>query len=415
MYRAQFLLILALLSSPIFSQEFVKPIGCFAGTNGTNSAVLSHTDARGVLLTEKWADIEPSPGVYDFSALNNKINSVTAAGLKYSLAIPAGAFGSPDWLIDSLTVNYHSFQYRGQTWRMPLWWDATCMQKLTNLISQIGRQYASDPMLSHVYVSQMTVNGVEGHLNGVSMSAFAADGFTNEKWVAAAKSTTEDFADAFPNKPIVFEVHEIGDDTIVPAAIINDLTSDPRLCDRVGLGMWWISGKTSYQGDLLDFIYNFKGDKYAQVIGRSDQPERFEDNLYGSVFTQAKHLNIRYIEPWPYEFQHHTYDSLIRDFNAWADASFSPTDTCSLLNTTNNTSVTPNEPIVYPNPTSSLLQFKIDFPHQNFEVIIFDFKGQRVFTASNQVVLDISQLPKGLYFMQLNIDHKIFNRKLIKK
>ena len=117
MNKMYIFIVITLLSNSIFSQVVVKPIGCFAGTNGTNPSVLSHADVRGVLVTEKWADIEQSPGVYNFTALDNKINTVKAAGLKYSLAIPAGAFGSPDWLIDSLNASYHSFQYQNQTWR----------------------------------------------------------------------------------------------------------------------------------------------------------------------------------------------------------------------------------------------------------------------------------------------------------
>ena len=408
---------IVLLFVPVssFAQHVItKPVGCFAGTNGMNSAVLSHADARGVLLMEKWADIEPAPGVYDFTALNNKINTVKAAGLKYALAIAAGAFGSPDWLIDSLNANYHRFQYQDQTWRLPLWWDSSSDQKLTDLITQLGNEYASDTALSHVYVSQMTVNGVEGHLNGVDMAAFAADGFTNEKWISAAKSTARSFANAFPDKPIVFEVHEINYDTIVPATIINDLKNDPSLCNRVGLGMWWISGKTSYQSDLIDFIYNFEGDKYAQVIGRSDQTERFEDRLYASVFAQAKYLNIRYIEPWPYEFQYHTNDSLIQDFNRWAEANFAATDTCMLTTTVHEKLIPTNEPVVYPNPTSGVFQVEFDASWQKFEVEIFNLSGQRLLTASNPGTLDISSFPNGLYFITFTVDHKRIGKTLLK-
>ncbi len=405
--------ILCLLPSLIFAQSISKPIGCFAGTNGTNPAVLAHSDARGVLLVEKWTNIEPTPGVYDFSSLNNKINTVTAAGLPFSLAIAGGAFGSPGWLIDSLNVEYHSFIYQNQTWRLPLWWDTTCNQKLTMLVTQLGNQYGTDSMLSHIYVTQMTVNGIEGHLNGVDMTTFASDGYTDQKWITAAKSTAHSFANAFPDKPIVFEIHEIDSDTIVPATIINDLTDDPSLCNRVGLGMWWLSGKSSYQTDLLEVINNFPGDKYAQVIGRSDQVERFQDSLYSRVFTQAKSLGIRYIEPWPYEFQYHTHDSLIQDFNTWADAHFSAMDTCSLTAAINNKSLRENKVIPYPNPTSGLLRLKLDFPYQQLEVSFVTLTGQRLFTMVNQTEVDISRLPSGLYILEVTIDKEPIRSQLI--
>lgn len=413
MNKNKILILLFLVPISLFAQIISKPRGCFAGTNGTNPAVISHEDARGVLLTEKWADIEPSPGVYNFSTLNNKINTIKVAGLKYSLAISCGAFGSPDWLIDSLKVSYHSFQYQNQFWRLPLWWDTTCIQKLTELINHVGNQFALDSMLSHVYVSQMTVNGIEGHLNGVNMSAFAADGFTNQKWITSAITTTNIFAKAFSDKPLVFEVHEIDQDTVVPAAIIDDFKNDPDYCDRIGVGMWWISGKTTYQAKLIDFIYNFKGDKYAQVIGRSDQPERFKDGLYSSVFTQAKYLNIRYIEPWPYEFQFHTQDSLIHDFNQWADNNFSATDTC-IFNTSVRDLIVPNHLVrIYPNPTKGLINFKIDFTYQSIEIKLLNYDGICLLTTINQTELDISSFPEGIYFIKINLDNNIIVKKIL--
>ncbi len=324
-------LFISLLPQVAIAQVIEKPVGCFAGTNGLHPDVLVHPEARGVLLLARWQDVEPSPGVFDFSSLDADIATVTNAGLKYSLMVAGGAFGSPDWLVDSLNADVFTFTYQGQSQMLPLWWDTTIKQRLDTLITKLGDQYSSDPMLSHVYVTQMTTNGAEGHLNGVNMTSFANAGYNDQDWIDCAKSTTYKFASAFPDKPIVFEIHEIDQDTIVPATIIDDLYGDPNLCERVGLAMWWISGKTTYQSDLLTYISNFQGDKYAQVIGRSDQTHRFQDSLYSTVFVQAKDLDIRYIEPWPYEFQHSTHDSLLQDFNMWADNNFSTTSSCSPL------------------------------------------------------------------------------------
>lgn len=395
------------------AQVVIKPIGCFAGTNGTNPAVLSHPEARGVLLAEKWSTIEQVPSVYDFTALDAKINSVKQAGLKYALAIPAGAFGSPNWLIDSLNVSFHTFQYQSQTWRLPLWWDTLVNQKLEELITQLGNRYAADSMLSHVYVSQMTVNGVEGHLNGIDFTQWTLDGYTDQKWIAAAKSTSYAFAEAFPDKPIVFEVHEINNDTIVPATIIRDLSNDPNECGRFGLGMWWISGKTTYQTKLIHFIEHYPGDKYAQVIGRSDQPERFNDSLYTSVFSQAKILDIRYIEPWPFEFQNHTHDSLLHDFNTWADTRFSSVDSCLLSPVYERTSS--NNLLLFPNPARDILNIQMDTQFEEFHIEVYNVHGQQVLRAFNTTTLDVNQLPSGIYLVQILGDNRTITKRFIRK
>ena len=414
MKRKHYLLFILLFPTVIFAQVIIKPIGCFAGTNGLHDNVLSHPEVGGVLLIEKWSEIEPSPGVYDFTNLNGKIDSVRSSGLKYALAISGGAFGSPEWLIDSLGAAYHSFQYQNQNWKLPLWWDSIVNDKLTHLSHELGGEYASDTMLSHVYVTQMSVNGIEGHLNGVDMAAFAVDGFTDQRWVESAVYTSQLFANSFPTKPIVFEVHEIGNDTIVPVAIISDLLNEPSLCERLGLGMWWISGKTSYQSNLIDFISNFNGDKYAQIIGRSDQLERFKDSLYSSVFTQAKELEIRYIEPWPYEFQHHTHDSLFHDFNLWASSNFTLSDTCISLNVSELSSVAMEGIHIFPNPTQGNLNIKLSFPYQKMEVHLANLNGEVLLKSKDQFVLNLGQFPKGMYVLKFIIDNnKVENKKII--
>lgn len=351
----------ALISNQFsISQVVEKPRGCFVGTNGTNPAALANVEGNGVLLTEQWSTIEVTPGVYDFSSLHSKIDLAKAQNKKYCLAIAAGAFGSPSWLIDSLDADFFSFIYAGDSWKLPLWWDTVVQNRLELLIEEFGEEFMEDTSLSHVYVSQMTTNGIEGHLNGVNMIDFGLAGYTDTKWINSAKTTTNAFADAFPDIPIVFEIHEIDHDTLVPATIINDLYAASDYCKRIGLGMWWISGKYSYQEDLITFIGNFSGDKYAQIIGRSDQTYRFQDSSYATVFTQAKELGIRYIEPWPYEFQHHTYDSLLNDFNTWATLNFSASDSCYFLNA-NSTSIYQDQGFnIYPNPFVDQLTISSD-------------------------------------------------------
>ena len=392
------IILLFILSNSIFGQIIQKPVGCFAGTNGTNPLVLAHNDVRGVLLIEKWSEIEKIQGEYDFTSLNSKIEAVKSAGLKYSLAIAGGAFGSPSWLIDSLNVTYQDFDYQGKSWRLPLWWDPTCDQKLTSLINELGVEYGSDSELSHIYVTQMTVNGIEGHLNGVDIPTLKNNGFSNQIWINAAKKTVLDFMNAFPDKPIVFEIHEIDRNITIPVSIITDLTNDPNLCSRFGLGMWWISGKTTYQSDLIDFISEYEGDKYAQIIGRSDQIERFEDDDHSNVFAQAKSLGIRYIEPWPYEFQHNTYDNLMADFNEWADNNFQSSDTCLVTSSVNEISDKNEVLNVHPNPAKDYIQLQIDKPLQ---LSIINITGAKVkdYSIVADGKLNVANLNKGIYFV----------------
>lgn len=61
MKNSLFILVISLLPFGLTGQTIEKPRGCFAGTNGTHPDVLSHPEARGVLLIEKWSNLETSP------------------------------------------------------------------------------------------------------------------------------------------------------------------------------------------------------------------------------------------------------------------------------------------------------------------------------------------------------------------
>ncbi len=305
----------------------VKPHGIFTSSGATQSTVINHPAVQGALVRGLWKEIEIAPGVFDFTRLDAQINALKKAGKSYSLAINAGGLGSPDWLTSELEAAYLDYKFRNQfAYKLPLFWDETVQERLHKLALALSQQYGDDPNLHLVYIPQMTANGLEGHLQGISLNDLERAGYTDQKWIEAAISVSRHFAEAFKHKALAFEVHEINNGAAVPAQILNTLWEDPQLEQRVGAGVWWLSGKTNYQSQLLDVLATYPGDIYAQVIGKSADTQRFLENDYRTVFTQAKTLNIRYIEPWEYEFKtgpngaNGIWDELFTDFNTWAEA-----------------------------------------------------------------------------------------------
>ncbi len=349
-----------------------KPTGVFSSSGATSSGIYDNDNLRGVLVRASWSDIEATDDSFDFSVIDAQVSAAQAEGKSWSLAVYAGGTGSPAWLTDSigsggLGAPYISYTFRGVSgYRLPLIWDTTVLAELEELADALAAEYGSDSTLKLVYVSQMTANGVEGHLQGVDMPTFVSAGYTDQKWIDASIENAVNFAEAFTNKALAFEVHEVNGSATVPETIINDLWDDTSLDQRVGAAMWWISGKTSYQPDLVDVLDDFPGDIYGQVIGKSydgawapstaystanptyrmptsppltgryrylvttggtsgsteptwpttvgatvsDGPvvwtckdSRFENGDYTTVFTQAMALGMRYIEPWENEFK----------------------------------------------------------------------------------------------------------------
>jgi hypothetical protein len=314
-----------------------KPIGIFSSADARGTGIYTNPNLRGVLIRESWAAIEPSPGVFDFSSITPQINNAKAHGQSWSLGILGGGQGHPSWLINSLGAPYIEFVFRGTPgYKLPLFWDQTVQERLRILADALGKQYNNDTSLKLVYITQMTSNGMEGHLQGVNMEILKNAGYTDDKWVEAGKQTAKNFAHAFPNKALAFEVHDVNDNADVPSRIINDLWNDSELDQRVGAAMWWLSGRTTYQAELLEVLEEYPGDIYGQVIAYSGDPNRqneFGDGGFASVFPQAKELGIRYIEVWEKELKdgpgtaNGAWDPTFADFNEWADATFLPSPT----------------------------------------------------------------------------------------
>lgn len=405
------LLFLNLISN---GQGIYKPKGCSASTGpNVSTLVLQHAQDRYHLITMEWSDIEPSPGVFSFTALQSQINTVKSYNKKYALAIVSGGTGSPAWLIDSLKVAYIEYLFRGTTpLKLPLWWDPIVQQHISNMVTALGNKFANDTSLALVYVTQMSANGIEGHLNGIDMSIMYKNGFTPINWINSAKQTACYYATAFPDKAIAFEVHEIDNTANIPSIIINDLYNDITLCQRVGAAIWWLSGKTSYQTDLLTTLQNFQGDKYAQLIGKSSEASRFENDTIATAFTQAKQLGVRYIESWYFEYQNSTINDLLADFNNWSEIKFS-----SYANCQSSTGIfeknTKKLVSIYPNPATDFLILDLATkPNDEIQIQIFNTMGilikEKVIYKSGQI--NISELISGFYFIRLKDNpHQILN------
>jgi hypothetical protein len=68
---------------PSAAASIPKPGGVFASAGSTATAVLQHSETRGVLTRAFWKDIETTEGQFNFTTLDNQVAAIKAKGKKY--------------------------------------------------------------------------------------------------------------------------------------------------------------------------------------------------------------------------------------------------------------------------------------------------------------------------------------------
>jgi hypothetical protein len=71
-----------------------------------------------------------------------------------------------------------------------------------------------------------------------------------------------------------------------------------------------------------------------------------------------------------------------------------------------------NKIIVYPNPTNGI--FSIHSNAKILELAVFSVNGEELFYSNNTTEIDLSNYPKGIYFISLKIKNGIVYRKIIR-
>ena len=74
--------------------------------------------------------------------------------------------------------------------------------------------------------------------------------------------------------------------------------------------------------------------------------------------------------------------------------------------------------VIYPVPTNDLLNLAIGETANNVKVAIFNTTGQKVYTNylgnGNKFYINVSTLPKGIYFLKVEYNEKVSLLKFIK-
>ena len=262
-------------------------------------AQLDHVD--GVLVRLEWRTVEPSPGVYDWSLLDEQIARAEQYSIRISLAIVNGG-SAPSWLA-SLGVPMFSYQFFDETRQMPIPWDSTFQARWSQFVQALGARYANEDTISLVYATNSSLNGFEMQLprSPIDIANWQSVGYSDELYAQSWNDAIDAFVSAFPNHPVSHEVHPVlGSD-----AVAQDVYQHARdtHADAVGvLAAWWMvhNALDVYPG-MFELLKGASYESHSQVqVANSytNTPDRFSDEGYQGEIDLAIDSGVRYMEVW---------------------------------------------------------------------------------------------------------------------
>ncbi|MFG0317104.1 MAG: beta-galactosidase [Planctomycetota bacterium JB042] len=287
-------------------QSPVAPRGVYCSCPPTSSqsnsvipSVAAMPFVEGILVRVSWEDVEPQPGVYDFSLVDGQLALAGQHGVRVALAVVQGSH-TPAWLpIQGAQMIQYVFAGQLRTVAVP--WDPIYLAAWQNLIAALGAKYANDTTISIVHMTHATHNGFEMQLPIGAESTYVAAGYTPSVYTQSWHTVIGACAAAVPHHVLDVDVHPVFGSDVVAQNVVA--YAKGALGPRFGaLGAWWTEHNANdvYPGMFTELKGMFP-DGYATVqVAQSvtNNPAAFgPDGLRGTL-DLALASGIRYAEVW---------------------------------------------------------------------------------------------------------------------
>ncbi|WP_431687014.1 beta-galactosidase [Hahella sp. NBU794] len=283
-------------------------IYCSCGpTTSTSSSVFNNIEEAayldGVLVRIPWAEMEPSPGVYDWSLLDQQLVKAKAQGLHVTFALLNG-YAAPAWL-ESEGADMLDYIFRGDIpRRLPIPWDETYLRYLTNFIAALGARYSGEQALQLVHMTNSTTNGFEMQyfFDAQAEADFYAKGYSESALVNSWKRILDAYNQAFDDTRMDLDVHPVlGSPTVAEQVVAYGQAS---IGARFGVfGAWWSrrNAEVAYP-EMYSLLLSGAASSFAgvQLVGTASTRaynEITREDLLDAI-QLALQSGIYYIEVW---------------------------------------------------------------------------------------------------------------------
>ena len=353
-WRSVWLVMIGLIS---VAEATVAPIpkGVFSmpasETNGFPDSILNDSRIVGLDLGGKWADIEGTEGVYDWSSIDSELAKAEAHGKKVVLAIVSGGINIPDWLLTDYpdvqtftfidTNPYHSTY--GEELTIPVFWDPIFLAKKIALIQAAGVHFAAHSSIAVVACSFANATTIDWNIPNApeDIANWEAAGYTTELMVNTGEAIIDATMAAFPNQNVNMSIGRVTgnldptvdylSETVVDYATttygrfitqkdsLSATTDDPAL-DTSSLDNWQVVFNQC-PNVALQMLWKVTGDTTYRMNGRIPGVKQ---TVLLNAITIGAHYGTQYQEIYEIDLENSTLSSVITTANTLLTANPPP-------------------------------------------------------------------------------------------
>jgi Beta-galactosidase len=212
--------------TPIPTATPKVPHGVFDLTGagaGVDPAALANTSVDGISLRQRWADLEPTDGVYNWAYFDSQIAQAQTARKQVLLRVATSVDNMPAWLMPAVrNAGGSTFTFTDSAGQhtIPVFWDATLLAKKNAMITALGARYANNPAVKIVAASFANTSSEDWNVpHGATidpgyttseLTRWRNAGYTTQKMITAGNSVIDTTMRAFPNQVVLLAVNSNG-------------------------------------------------------------------------------------------------------------------------------------------------------------------------------------------------------------
>lgn len=419
-------LLLVTLCTGVWAQHATPPSGTYCSCPPTNArsssfvtSIATKDFVKGFLVRISWYDLEPAKDIYDWTYLDQQIDSATKYGKYISLGIHCGP-STPEWVYNDGAQRLQTQAPNGDLDTIAVPWDPIFNQHWTDFIDTLGSRYNSDTSIRLVYMNTSTANGFEMQMPRTSTPTLTALGYTDSLMVSAWKQSIDAFHAAFTDKFLSNDFHPVNGSDAVGDSVFAYARKVIGKYHYGASAWWWTQNNTTVYPAQYSMLQRSAVEHYftGVQVARNHTNDSAQIGPGGlpAAIELAMTDNICYWEVWSNDLQSPAFDSF---FRANYCKPVDPTLDTILPIGINDDQLIDQRMTLYPNPATEILHISLTENDGSAHLQILHISGKVMLkepVIGNNHTVNISRFSAGIYIVLLQTaEHPLHYQRLVVK